>query len=111
MDLATIPWAQGSLVTIALAIIVATVGMVLRGLLIPKSTHEAMIAVLQQRAEEKAEEAREYKAAWLAVEQTRQEQDRQLAELMELGRTTVAIIRSLDARAGGRRDEEQHVET
>ena len=108
MDLATIPWVQGSLVSLALAIIITAVSMVLKGLLIPRSTHDAMVAVLEQRVTEKSEEAREYKQAWLAAEAARHEQDNQLAELMEFGRTTDAFIRSLAAHAAGQRGEGQH---
>ncbi|TQS30067.1 hypothetical protein [Microbispora sp. KK1-11] len=110
MDLAAIPWVQGSLVSIALALIFGGVGMVFKGMLIPRRNHAELVAILEKRITEKTEEAREYKAAWLAAEAARHEQDNQFAELMEFGRTTDAFIRSLAFAAGQPDEGPRHVE-
>lgn len=102
MDLATIPWVQGSVLALALAIIFTAVGMVLKGLLIPQSTHDRVVAVMELRITEKTAEAADLKAAWEAAEAARREQDGQLSELLEFARTTDQVIRALGRR--GSRD-------
>jgi hypothetical protein len=102
VDFASIPWVQGSLVTIVISVIAAVAGMVYKGLLVPKPTHDALIAVMEQRITEKSDLAAEYKAAWQAEQEARREQDNQIAELMEYARTTDQFIRSA---LGAHRDE------
>lgn len=102
MDFASIPWVQGSVVGIALAIILSAVGMVLKGLLIPQTTHDKFIVLLEQRLAEKATESADLKAAWQAAEAARREQDGQLTELLEYARTTDQVLQALGRR--GSRD-------
>ncbi len=104
--LATIPWAQGGIVG---GLAVMTLGTILyffrqitNGRLYPKSTVDDLRDAANQRvtdaekhAERAAVEAAEYKAAWLAAEKARHEQDVQIGELMESSRTTIAILRSI----------------
>ncbi|MGC5012506.1 hypothetical protein ACLQ2R_17220 [Streptosporangium sp. DT93] len=100
MELAAIPWVQGSALTLALAIIMWGVGMVLRGGLIPRPSQEALVKVLEQRITEKTTESDAYKAAWQAAEEARRQQNEQLGELLEYARTTDQVLRALGRRGG-----------
>ncbi|GAA4221567.1 hypothetical protein FHR32_005139 [Streptosporangium album] len=102
MEFAAIPWVQGSLVTLALAVIASACWLVFKGLLVPQRTHDSFVAVLELRITEKAVEVENYKVAWQAAEAARREQDGQLSELLEYARTTDQVIRALGRR--GSRD-------
>lgn len=104
LDFAAIPWVQGSLVVVALSVVVSVFAMVYKGLLIPRPTHDAVVTVLEQRITEKNTEAVDYRAAWLAEQTARREQDGQLGELLEYARTTDQVIRALARREGRGRD-------
>jgi hypothetical protein len=69
--------------------------MVFTGRLVPKSTVDDMRADRDARLAEKSTEASEYKAAWLTEVAAREEQGKQLHELMEYARTTDQFIHSL----------------
>jgi len=83
MDLASIPWPQlgaGGLLTVA-------VGMILTGGLVPRRS------------------ADKWESAYREERELNREQTAQLAELTELGHTTVALLQSItseSARAGNR---------
>ena len=98
MDFAQIPWVQGG----AVAVLAAVAWLIYRGLLVPRSVLDDVRSDRDARLAEKNAEVAEYKAAWLAAEKARHEQDSQVAELMELARTTDAFIRSIPT--GGPRD-------
>ncbi|RCG32001.1 hypothetical protein DQ384_05515 [Sphaerisporangium album] len=66
MDLATIPWAQGSLVGITLAVIFATVGLVLKGVLVHRSVVDDVRADRDARIAEANEDAEEWRRLWEA---------------------------------------------
>lgn len=92
------------MVVIALSVICTVATMVYKGLLVPRSTHDAIVSVLDQRITEKTTEVADYKAAWLAEQTARREQDGQLGELLEYARTTDQVIRALARRDGRARD-------
>jgi len=102
LEFANIPWVNGSMLVIALGVICTVATMVYKGLLVPRPTHDAIVAVLEQRISEKHVEATDYKAAWLAEQTARRQQDEQLGELMELARTTDQFIHALERRGGGK---------
>lgn len=104
MDFASIPWVQGSMVVIALGVISTVATMVYKGLLVPRPQQDAIVAVLEQRIAEKTAEVADYKAAWLAEQAARRQQDGQLGELLEYARTTDQVIRALARRDGRARD-------
>jgi hypothetical protein len=91
-------------------LIVFAVLAVWRGYLVPKSTVDKMDAtvirvetVQEKRLAESLTREQEWKAAWMASEQARQLQTSQLADLLELARTTDAFIRGLrQVTEGGR---------
>ena len=96
-------WVQLPVVQLgAFGVLLAVGWMVFTGVLVPRRIHEERLADRDARVQEKAAEAAEYKAAWLASEKARHEQDNQMGELMEYARTTDAIIRSLAAKEGPR---------
>lgn len=96
-------WVQLPVVQLgAFGVLLAVGWMIYTGLLVPRRIHEERLADRDTRISEKTAEAAEYKAAWLASEQARHEQDNQMGELMEYARTTDAIIRSLAAKEGPR---------
>jgi hypothetical protein len=103
VDLASIPWVQGSLVTLALAVIFSGFWMVFRGLLVPRSVVEDVRKDRDVRVAEARAETADYKAAWMAMEKARHEQDNQLAELMELARASNQLIQALGRREEGPR--------
>lgn len=101
------PWlAQGGIIGGVIAALAGTMvygfRLVYNGRLVPKSTvdeltkaAEQRVAAAEKQAAERAAEVAEYKAAWLASEKTRHEQDAQIGELMESSRTTITILRSI----------------
>lgn len=94
-------WVQLPVVQLgAFGVLLAVGWMVFTGVLVPRRIHEERLADRDTRVAEKAAEATEYKAAWLASEKARHEQDNQMGELMEYARTTDAIIRSLASTEG-----------
>lgn len=102
MEWVQLPVAQFGAVGGFLSIVFIVFRLISTGGLVPRKTHEERIADRDARVAEKAAEAAEYKAAWLASEKARHEQDNHLGELMEYARTTDAIIRSLAAKEGPR---------
>ncbi|WP_066373994.1 hypothetical protein [Herbidospora mongoliensis] len=109
--LASIPWG-GSLVALGVGLVVGTLGLVIRGQLIPKSRHDELVAaankrgddlvaVAKQRGDEKAQEASEFRAAWMAAEAARREQGNQVSTLLEYARVTDGVMRALYGRALG----------
>ncbi|GAB1823586.1 hypothetical protein [Herbidospora sp. RD11066] len=98
--LAGIPWG-GSLIALGVGLIVSAFGLVIRGHLIPKSHHDQLMAAAMKRGDEKAAEAAEFRAAWLAAETARREQGGQVSTLLEYARVTDGVMRALYGRALG----------
>jgi Tfp pilus assembly protein PilO len=76
-------------------VLAGAVFMLLRGLLVPRSTVDKMMSVYEERIAEKAEEAKEWKEAWRSNEQTKQLMTQQFDELLEIGRLNVQLLRAL----------------
>ena len=90
------------------ALIAAAVLAVIRGWLVPKRTVDQLAeatarveAVQAQRLADSVARESEWKAAWQAADEARRVQAEQLRELLELGRTMDAFIRSLRSVTGG----------
>ncbi|MCC5574464.1 hypothetical protein IMZ11_02260 [Microtetraspora sp. AC03309] len=98
MDFVQLPIIQGG----ALAVLLAACWLVYSGRLVPRSVMDDLRKDRDARVAEIQAEVAEYKAAWLASEQARHEQDGQMRELMELARTTDQAIRALAGRGGSR---------
>ncbi|ETK36112.1 hypothetical protein [Microbispora sp. ATCC PTA-5024] len=68
MDLMAVPWVQGSLVTIVLAMIFTMAGAVFKGYLIPQKRHEEQLADLRAdrdaRVAEANADAEEWRRLW-----------------------------------------------
>ena len=64
--LASIPWASGSLVGITIAVIFSVFGMVYKGLLVPRSTHEDVRKDRDARVAEANEDADQWRRLWEA---------------------------------------------
>jgi hypothetical protein len=86
--LAALPWKDIT----PFALLLAAVAMVFMGQLVPRRTHERMLAQERQRADE-----------WKAIADTRGDELKinraQLTEMLELGRTTNAFIGGLKSMA------------
>lgn len=77
MDLTAIPWVQGSLVTLAIALIFATAGYVLKGQLVPRKNHDDLRAdTAKLVADLRADTAKQ-------VEDLRADRDARVAEANE----------------------------
>lgn len=98
-------WAQLPAVQFgALGLLLVVVWMVISGRLVSRRVHEDRLADLRARLDESRAEVAEYKAAWLAGERARHEQDNQLVELMELARTSNQAIQAMARRDEGPAD-------
>ena len=83
-------------------VLVAIVTAVWRGWLVPRPTvdrlEKSWEQVCQSRAErlsESTEREKEWRAAWLAEQQKGSVRDQQVGDLLELARTTDALVRAL----------------
>lgn len=73
-------------------IVVLVLVSVIRGWLVPKSSHEREIEILERRIDEKTAEATEWRAAYQAEQAVGRERDAQHRMLLETGRTTAYAV-------------------
>lgn len=78
-----------------LAALIGVFGMVFTGKLVPKSHYDSMQAVYKDHIAVLKEEKAEIWDAWRTSEKTKALQANQLGELLELGHTTVDVVRSI----------------
>ncbi len=91
-----------TVMTILIAILTALMGWVgfsitavLRGWMVPRSTHLLQVEILEKRVLEKAEESREWRAAYQAEQAIGQEIRAQNRMLLEQGQTSVHALEGI----------------
>lgn len=87
----------------AVAILAVTVLGIIRGWLVPASSLEKMLTLHAERLQEAHERADEWKGVAKVAITAAAEKDHQLSQLLEVGRTQVALLEGMrkSAAAGG----------
>jgi hypothetical protein len=88
------PW------TLLLGVLVAGLYAILRGTLVPASQVDRLTAQWEARLAESHERELAWRQAYERTEEARDVNARQLGELMNLGQTTVALLRALPGPRG-----------
>jgi hypothetical protein len=91
-----LPIAQGGLATVVLGMIVAIV----TGRLLPRWWVEQLRQADRLTIERQAEEIREWRSAFIASEKTNRELTHHVRELIETGKVTEQLIRSVSPEGG-----------
>lgn len=95
MDWVSLPFVQLG----AVGVVFAGVWLVFTGRLIARSTYNSLKEVHVEAIARLQEENKEWKEAWRTSEATKEVMTNQLRELIEVGKTTEALVRSIKGEA------------
>lgn len=95
MDWTQIPIVQGG----AVAILFGVMWMIFSGRLMPRSTFDTIREDQNARIAQQQEEITQWRAAWETSNETKAELVSQLGDLLEIGKATEQVLRSISQRA------------
>lgn len=95
MDWTQIPIVQGG----AVAILFGVMWMIFSGRLMPRSTFDTIREDQNARIAQQQEEIAQWRAAWETSNETKAELVSQLGDLLEIGKATEQVLRSISQRA------------